>query len=95
MTIIDRILKSTPSLQHIYADGIKFKTVDGVATLEDSYLLDGSESGLASEEFFIHAKVTLPMFFNESIDFVKTFMEDFVGNRKYSKHNFNYFGVKM
>ena len=92
-TITERVLKGNPSLQHIYADGIKFKTDDGVATLEDSYLLESSDSGLNSEEFFIHAKVTLPMFFNEGIDFVQKFMDEFVGNRKYSKHNFNYFGV--
>jgi hypothetical protein len=32
-------------------------------------LLEGAK-GLSSEEFFVHAKVTLPMFFNEGMDFV-------------------------
>jgi hypothetical protein len=69
-TITERVIKNNPSLQYIYADGIGFKSVDGVATLEDSYLLESSDEGLNSEEFFIHAKVTLPMFFNEGVDFV-------------------------
>lgn len=92
-TITERVLKGNPSLQHIYADGIKFKTDDGIATLEDSYLLESSDSGLNSEEFFIHAKVTLPMFFNEGTDFVQKFMDSFVGKRGYSEHNFSYFGI--
>ena len=92
-TLVERVTKNVPSLQHVYADGIKFKTDDGVATLEDSYLLESSDEGLNSEEFFIHAKVTLPMFFNEGVDFVQKFMDDFVGTRGYSKHNFSYFGV--
>jgi hypothetical protein len=69
-TLVERVTKNVPSLQHVYADGIKFKTDDGIATLEDSYLLESSDEGLNSEEFFIHAKVTLPMFFNEGVDFV-------------------------
>lgn len=92
-TLVERVTKSVPSLRHIYSDGIKFKTDDGVATLEDSYLLESSDEGLNSEEFFIHAKVTLPMFFNEGVDFVQKFMDDFVGTRGYSTHNFNYFGI--
>jgi hypothetical protein len=86
-------------LKYIYADGVKFKSVDGVATLEDSYLLDSSQEGVSSEEFFIHAKVTLPMFFNQGTDFVKTFMTEFLNTKNekkpYSKHNFAYFGVTM
>lgn len=102
-TIVARILQSTPSLQYIYADGIKFEAKDGITTLEDSYLLEGSESGLTSEEFFIHAKVTLPMFLNSGTDFIEKFMNDdsnkgevfLKGTKtKYSKHNFNYFGLK-
>lgn len=93
--IVKRVLGVNSSLEYIYADGIKFKEVDGIATLEDSYLLDSSESGLTSEEFFVHAKVTLPMFFNPNQDFVQKFMEEFLVKHKYSKHNFNYFGVRM
>jgi hypothetical protein len=80
-------------LKYIYADGVKFKSVDGVATLEDSYLLDSSQEGVSSEEFFIHAKVTLPMFLNKGKDFVETFMDEVVGKRGYSEHNFSYFGI--
>lgn len=91
--VTERVLKGNPSLKHIYADGIKFKSVDGVATLEDSYLLEASEDGLSSEEFLIHAKVTLPMFLNKGKDFVETFMDEVVGKRGYSEHNFSYFGI--
>lgn len=93
--VVKRVLGVNSSLEYIYADGIKFKEVDGIATLEDSYLLDSSESGLTSEEFFVHAKVTLPMFFNPSQDFVQKFMDEFLVKNKYSRHNFSYFGVKM
>jgi hypothetical protein len=34
----------------------------------------GEENTLNPEEFFIHAKVTLPMFFNSGMDFVQKFM---------------------
>lgn len=97
-TVVERVLKNNKSLEYIYADGIKFKTEDGIATLEDSYLLESSESGLNSEEFFIHAKVTLPMFFSEGMDFVQRFMKECLvrsKNTTYSKHNFNYFNITM
>ena len=94
-TVVERVLKTNKSLEYIYADGIKFKTEDGIATLEDSYLLESSESGLNSEEFFVHAKVTLPMFFSENMDFVQRFMKEFLVKGKYSKHNFSYFDITM
>ena len=88
-----KVEKGNPSLKHIYADGIRFKSVDGVVTLEDSYLLEASEKGASSESFFIHAKVTLPMFFNKGKDFVQYFMDEFVGEKEFSAHNFGYFGI--
>ena len=97
--VVERVKKSNTSLEYIYADGIKFNTVDNIATLQDSHSLDGSNN---SEEFFIHAKVTLPMFFNEGTDFVQKFMnqnsdegEVFIRGKKtqYSKHNYAYFGI--
>ena len=94
-TVVQRITNNNPSLSFIYADGIKFKTDDGIATLADSYLLDGAE-GLNSEEFFIHAKITLPMFFNEQIGergFVHRFLDEFVIGGKYSRHNYDYFDI--
>ena len=94
-TIVNSVIANNPSLQNIYADGIAFKSVDGVATLQDSYLLkSGDDSNLNSEEFFIHAKVTLPMFFNNGIDFVQKFMDEFLVGGKYSKHNYSYFGIQ-
>ena len=93
--VAQRIKNSNPSLSFIYADGIKFKTDDGIATLADSYLLDGAE-GLNSEEFFIHAKITLPMFFNErngEHGFVHRFLNEFVIGGKYSRHNYDYFDI--
>lgn len=93
--VAQRIKNSNPSLSFIYADGIKFKTDDGIATLADSYLLDGAE-GLNSEEFFIHAKITLPMFFNErngEHGFVHRFLNEFVIGGKYSRHNYDYLDI--
>ena len=98
-TVVERVKKSNASLEYIYADGIKFDATDNIATLQDSYSLEGSKN---SEEFMIHAKVTLPMFFNEGTDFVQKFMnqdstkgEVFILGKKtqYSKHNYAYFGV--
>lgn len=101
--LVQQVVSINNSLESIYADGIKFSNVDGIVTLEDSYLLRGEKDELNPEEFFIHAKVTLPMFFNSGLDFVQKFMnqdsskgEVFIVNGKtqYSKHNYNYFGVK-
>lgn len=101
--LAQQVIAANNSLESIYADGIKFSSVDGVVTLEDSYLLMGEENKLNPEEFFIHAKVTLPMFFNSGMDFVQKFMnqdpdkgEVFIRGKQtqYSKHNYNYFGVK-
>ena len=66
--IVETVLKNNPKLNFVYADGIIFDPVDGIATLEDSYLLANDDSQLNSEEFFIHAKFTLPMFFNHNMD---------------------------
>lgn len=101
--LTQQVIAVNGSLESIYADGIEFSSVDSVVTLEDSYLLRGEENKLNPEEFFIHAKVTLPMFFNSGMDFVQKFMNQDPDKGKvflrgkstqYSKHNYNYFGVR-
>jgi hypothetical protein len=83
--IVETVLKNNPKLNFVYADGIIFNTVDGIATLEDSYLLSNDDSQLNAEEFFIHAKFTLPMFFNHNMDpkkdLVYRFTEEVLTNK--------------